>query len=56
MRITSFPPVIGFGFHFPPNVILYVKFGMIGKMLNFFQRPATLSHDRLWALWRLVRL
>ncbi len=30
-----------------PNETLYVKFGMIGKILNFFQRPASLSHDRL---------
>ena len=35
------------GSHFSPNEILYVKFGMIGKMLSFFQRPATLSQDRL---------
>ena len=34
----------GLGFHFPPNEILYVKFGMIGKMLNFFQRPASWSN------------
>ena len=30
-----------------PNETLYVKFGIIGKILNFFQRPSSLSHDRL---------
>ena len=30
-----------------PNETLYVKFGIIGKILNFFHRAASLSHDKL---------